>query len=325
MNCFVIMPFSPEFDDVYAAIKSTVESVSPEVEGRCFRLDESRPAGRITDRLLAELTSATVCIADLTETRPNVMWEVGYAMALQKPVLVITQDLRALPFDLKDMQGIEYTRSRLTHTLGAPLRRMLLDTLSYHPRSDISREGAGNGLTAEHFGSLLAEVAQLRNIVGEAVQAWRSGDPVNGQGGARRDSSLVALVGDWLSDHSGSHIYSRLVHGELVSPYCYGGDTALTGIYYGWKQIGEYWFARFKWLGADPSGFAFMRQESPERLSGAWWSSQYEVRGSSRPPETVGVSSTWFRRRGAAEPLWVKNFFEELEMEGLASIFARYA
>jgi hypothetical protein len=61
MNCFVIMPFAAEFDDVYQAIKGGVEDAVSETGGKCFRLDESRPAGRITDRLLTELRTAAFC------------------------------------------------------------------------------------------------------------------------------------------------------------------------------------------------------------------------------------------------------------------------
>jgi nucleoside 2-deoxyribosyltransferase len=85
MNCFVIMPFSGDFDDVYSSIKLGVEGALSTSGGRCFRLDESRPAGRITERLLGELQSAAFCVADLTGNKANVMWEVGYAMALAKP------------------------------------------------------------------------------------------------------------------------------------------------------------------------------------------------------------------------------------------------
>src|SRR5688500_18373493 len=106
MNCFVIMPFSREFDDVYAVIKTSVEGALSTSGGRCFRLDEARPAGRITDRLLTELQAASLCVADLTGNSPNVMWEVGYAMAMNKPMIIITQGLRELPFDLKDMQSL---------------------------------------------------------------------------------------------------------------------------------------------------------------------------------------------------------------------------
>jgi hypothetical protein len=73
MNCFVIMPFAEEFDDVYGVIKQVVESATGTNDGRCFRLDEARPAGRITDRLLGELRSATLCVADITGAKPNVI------------------------------------------------------------------------------------------------------------------------------------------------------------------------------------------------------------------------------------------------------------
>jgi nucleoside 2-deoxyribosyltransferase len=91
-KCFVIMPFDPGFDDVYTFTKTSVESAVSMSPINCFRLDERKPAGRITDRLLSELQTATICIADLTGCRPNVMWEVGYAMALQKPIIIVTQN-----------------------------------------------------------------------------------------------------------------------------------------------------------------------------------------------------------------------------------------
>ncbi len=73
MNRFVIMPFQVEFDDVYATIKATIDKVVSDRGGRCFRLDESRPAGRITDRLLGMIQSAAFCVADVTDCNPNVM------------------------------------------------------------------------------------------------------------------------------------------------------------------------------------------------------------------------------------------------------------
>jgi nucleoside 2-deoxyribosyltransferase len=88
MNCFVIMPFAREFDDVYATIQSAVERACKDNSLLCFRLDENRQAGRITARLVQEIESASLCIADLTGSKPNIMWEVGYAMALRKPTIL---------------------------------------------------------------------------------------------------------------------------------------------------------------------------------------------------------------------------------------------
>jgi nucleoside 2-deoxyribosyltransferase len=129
MKCFVIMPFAQEFDDVYSVIKLAISSSVPGEHVTCHRLDEIKSAGRISDDLLRELHEATVCIADLTYNKPNVMWEIGYAMALNKPLLLIVQTLNEIPFDIKDMRTISYNRQSLTASLQSPLAQAFRDTL----------------------------------------------------------------------------------------------------------------------------------------------------------------------------------------------------
>ena len=41
------------------------------------------------------------------------MWELGFVMALGTPAIVVTQNLADLPFDIRDMQTIEYRRNHL--------------------------------------------------------------------------------------------------------------------------------------------------------------------------------------------------------------------
>lgn len=140
MKCFVIMPFATEFDDVYQSIRAGVEGSVPSESITCQRLDEIKGAGRITDDLLRELQESVVCVADVTGCRPNVMWEVGYAMALKKPILVVTQELRELPFDIKDLRTIGYNRQSLVQTLQKPLADAFRDTLGrYAVRSESRR------------------------------------------------------------------------------------------------------------------------------------------------------------------------------------------
>lgn len=123
MKCFVIMPFAEDFADVYATIQRAVGTVK-EGQAQCFRLDEVKAAGRITDDLVRELNESAICIADLTGCNPNVMWEVGYAMALRKPVIFVSQDVGSLPFDLRLMRTIQYER----HTLASTLERQLAES-----------------------------------------------------------------------------------------------------------------------------------------------------------------------------------------------------
>ena len=315
MNCFVIMPFASDFDDVYATIKSTVQGAA-DADCRCFRLDETRPAGRITDRLLAELRSATICIADLTELKPNVMWELGFAMALDKPTIIVTQSATMLPFDIKDMQSIEYNRARLNATLAAPLKRSLLDTMG---NMAAWRKPAAE-VEAVAIGTLLAEVAQLKGMVSEAVSAWKGGEP---SGSTQSVTELDVLIGHWFNTESRSNVYAKIIRGELVAPYCYGGNDRLTGVYFGWRRTGDYWFARYMWLGSDISGFSFLAMQSLDLLRGAWWSSEDEAQNPTAPPRSTGVPARWVRQPTAETPIWAQELFREIEREGLASVLAK--
>ncbi len=126
MKCFVIMPFDQPFNDVYATIQSVASRLTAKGQRvDCRRLDDIKAPGKISDDLLEELRGADLCLADLTSSNPNVMWEVGYAMALGKPVVTISQAVSDLPFDLKHHRTIEYQRSDLARTLSTSLEASL--------------------------------------------------------------------------------------------------------------------------------------------------------------------------------------------------------
>jgi nucleoside 2-deoxyribosyltransferase len=127
LSVFIMMPFAPEFDDVYAAIKDSVAAVDQSM--KVIRLDEIRAAGSITDDLVKEIRTSTLCLADVTDANPNVMWEVGFATALGKPVVAISQGSDKLPFDIKDVRTLLYTRTALSKTLRQPLTEVLKETL----------------------------------------------------------------------------------------------------------------------------------------------------------------------------------------------------
>jgi hypothetical protein len=274
--------------------------------------DDLRPAGRITERLLSELRGAQLCIADLSNNNPNVMWEVGYAMALDKPIIVVTQQLSALPFDIKDMQSIGYQRTHLSETLGKPLHRVLLDTRSAMERP-LNRAIQERDIA---MGTLLEEVGQLKQMVGEVV---RDSDPHSTK---KSLAELRSLTGHWLNMDSSSHIYLRIVRGELVGPYCYGDNTRLTAAYFGCRRLGDYWFARFKWFESPVDGFIFLRQESFDRVSGAWWYSRKDQKPPQVPPNLGGAPCVWKRLLETDTPLWAERFFDDVEREGLESRLA---
>jgi hypothetical protein len=60
------------------------------------------------DRIFNQINKADVIVADMTGKNPNVFYEVGYAHALGKIVLLITQHADDIPFDLKHRQHTVY-------------------------------------------------------------------------------------------------------------------------------------------------------------------------------------------------------------------------
>ena len=106
---FVIMPLKAEFDSVY----STIRAACGKFPGVTFdRADDWSQTGRITDQIIAALKAADLVIADITGPNPNVMYELGYAHALEKTVIVLNED-RDSPFDVRDYRQILYAGSDL--------------------------------------------------------------------------------------------------------------------------------------------------------------------------------------------------------------------
>lgn len=102
---FVLMPFDKDFDDIYKfGIKGATEDVGAYAE----RLDEQLFVEGMLDRIFNQISKSDVLIADMTGRNPNVFYEVGYAHALGKIVLLLTKDSKDIPFDLTHRQHIIY-------------------------------------------------------------------------------------------------------------------------------------------------------------------------------------------------------------------------
>jgi hypothetical protein len=167
------MPFRSEFDRVYATIQQAVAIAAPGETISVVRLDQVKHAGKITDDLLEEIRSADFCIADVSDPNGNVMWEVGYAAALQKPTIAISYTAGGLPFDIKDVRIERYDLSNLEVTLRPPLEEAIRQTLSRYeiPRqSRIRRLPERTSFAIAITGSDIAE----RNRVLRRVQAVAS-------------------------------------------------------------------------------------------------------------------------------------------------------
>lgn len=123
------MPFGQPFDDYYKQIlMPAVTSVGliP------VRADEINKPGVIIHQIWQGIKDARVCIADVTGRNANVMYELGLAHAVGKPVIQIVQNIEDLPFDLRAYRHILYeTRSpQWANSLGGRLREMLVAAIA---------------------------------------------------------------------------------------------------------------------------------------------------------------------------------------------------
>ena len=100
------MPFAAEFEDVYKyLISEGLESAGYIVK----RADDIKSQSNIIGDIVKGITTSDLIVADLTGANPNVYYELGIAHALNKKVILITQEIDDLPFDLRSYRVIGYS------------------------------------------------------------------------------------------------------------------------------------------------------------------------------------------------------------------------
>lgn len=130
------------------------------------------------------------------------------------------------------------------------------------------------------------------------------------------EDELKWFEGAWIVEENRTQAYAHIIKGKLVVPYCYGGNTVLTSVYYDWKKVGDYWFARYRWFDKDIRGFAFYRKTSKNRLEGSWWpesSMPSELTSFESLNEVIrqnGVRSTWRRLSRMTFPSWAQAYLD---------------
>ncbi|MYH47713.1 MAG: hypothetical protein F4008_11165 [Gammaproteobacteria bacterium] len=107
-KCFVIQPFdSGKFDKRYRDIFKPAlidAGLNP------YRVDED-PRVRIPITAIEEgIVCSDICFADITTNNPNVWYELGYAFAAGKDVILVCSKEResGFPFDIQHRKIIEY-------------------------------------------------------------------------------------------------------------------------------------------------------------------------------------------------------------------------
>jgi len=104
--CFVAMPFLPELNYFFLYLQQYLES---QYDLCVERGDAQVSTTPLMDKVKAQILKADLIIGDVTGNNPNVLYEVGIAHAIDKPVLLLTQnDPEKAPIDIRHCEFIQY-------------------------------------------------------------------------------------------------------------------------------------------------------------------------------------------------------------------------
>lgn len=102
------MQFSEPYTDVYLNV---IKSVCKEFGITAVRADEIYGPGVIVKDIIEQVANAQLVIADISAPNANVYFEVGYALASGKPIILLAKKDTTLPFDVSGFRVLFYEDS----------------------------------------------------------------------------------------------------------------------------------------------------------------------------------------------------------------------
>jgi hypothetical protein len=104
-DVFVIRPFEERFTKVLET------AIRPACKRRALTVGFGKDlysSKQIITEVWSLIFNAKAIVADCTSLNPNVFYEIGIAHTLGRYVILLTQNLRELPYDLQHLKTIEY-------------------------------------------------------------------------------------------------------------------------------------------------------------------------------------------------------------------------
>jgi hypothetical protein len=124
---FAAMPFAPQYEDVFFIAMRYAAEQNGAV---CDRVDRREFQGNVTDEIQRMIRRSIAVFVDLSEAKPNVLYETGYAHALKKPCIhICSTPLEKLPFDVLQWKTTKYNPGQI-HKLSKELAGRLKEALA---------------------------------------------------------------------------------------------------------------------------------------------------------------------------------------------------
>ncbi len=205
---FMIMSYNenyPLFPPVEKAVKETLGLA-------CLRADHAKASGHdLLSKIHLLLERADLVIAEISPTNssnpnsPNVFYEIGYAKAIQKPLLLLIKEGEEIPTDLRGLEVIRHGGSRAAfEQFDAELREHLKSRVT--SRTALLRDMLLADEPRPSFVVANPKYPTARSRIPGQVKDRRTfGDNLGVLG-------LISAFGTMLGEHSGLDLISARFH-----------------------------------------------------------------------------------------------------------------
>ena len=165
-TCFVMQPFDgADFDRRYAEVFAPAIK---DAELEPYRVDQDPKVSIPIQEIENGIRQAQICLAEITQDNPNVWFELGYAIACGKEVVLICSDARTtrFPFDVQHRTIIKYSTGSpsnfetLKSSITTKIKAYVKKAETLENVSEVSQLTTPSDGFAEHEVVALAAVAQ---------------------------------------------------------------------------------------------------------------------------------------------------------------------
>lgn len=244
-TCFVMQPFDgAEFDRRFKeTFKPAIEAAGLEA----YRVDQDPKVSIPIQEIEAGIRDAQVCLADITRDNPNVWFELGFAIACKKQVVLVCSDERTaqhFPFDVQHRAIIKYATkspsdySALGSGITSKLKAYLENVEALQAASEAPLLVQSNGLDHQ-------EVMALATV----AQSLDHPDDHTAVGYVRREMESRGYTKLATTIALRSLVQKGLIYGEIRADY--NSDEN----YYGYQLTNDGW----KWMLEHRESFVLVR------------------------------------------------------------------
>lgn len=284
-RCFLISPIGdPDSQIRHRAdkiLRHIVRPVCAELGFEVVRADEMNHTSLISRRVMEEILTSDLVIADLTGSNPNVYYELAVRHYTGKPVVQLLESSEKLPFDVSDLNTIRFDHTDLdsVHEAKERLAQFILSTddasKCYNPvsaalesldlRLNESRGGART--LADTFQGIATQIiAELQASKRERELLWEKLFDAPPQAQGLQSAVSIDLSGAWDTNNGAAKL---IQDGDLITgKYAYSGEGwvgELSG-----RLIERRVVFEFRWTTRPISGVGFF-DYTDGQMKGSWY------------------------------------------------------